>query len=65
MTTDLILLNTVDYIKKKRYIIENTIGRISIINIFKDEIYHEFISNNKYDHNHGLFFSTNFYMYNG
>jgi len=49
------------YYNKNHYIIENSLGKISIVNIFKDEIYHEFITNN-YSYFYGLFFHHKYYI---
>ena len=44
------------------YLIETCFGKISIINLFKDEIYHEFVYNPQSCHFDGIIYNKNYYI---
>ena len=44
------------------YLIESSYGKISIVNLFKDELYHEFVYNPKSYHFSGILYKRNYYI---
>ena len=44
------------------YLIETCFGKISIVNLFKDEIYHEFVYNPQSCHFDGIIYNKNYYI---
>jgi len=44
------------------YLIEASFGKISIVNLFKDELYHEFVYNPRTCHFNGILYNKNYYI---
>ena len=44
------------------YLIEASFGKISIVNLFKDELYHEFVYNPRSCHLNGILYKKNYYI---
>ena len=54
-------LNIWNY-NNNHYLIEGSFGKISIINLFKDELYHEFTYNPRSLHFNGILYKKNYYI---